>query len=55
METNCARLDFIVHNGNKKALEFYKRLGCEDLTVKEKWHLLRLDKPQLQLQARGDN
>lgn len=36
------QLDFHVLSWNP-AMEFYKRVGAEDLTNNEQWHLLRLD------------
>ena len=35
-------MDFLVLNWNTSAIEYYKRNGCEDLTIAEKWHLYRL-------------
>uniref|UniRef100_A0A1B0CI92 Putative diamine acetyltransferase n=2 Tax=Lutzomyia longipalpis TaxID=7200 RepID=A0A1B0CI92_LUTLO len=42
--TNCARLDLHVLEWNSPARNFYKKMGGIDLTVAEKWNLVRFDK-----------
>lgn len=41
-DTNCARLDFHVHNWNP-ATRFYEKFGAINLTQKEDWQLYRVN------------
>ncbi|XP_059611994.1 thialysine N-epsilon-acetyltransferase [Phlebotomus argentipes] len=41
--TNCSRLDLHVLEWNTTARDFYSKLGGVDLTVTEKWNLVRFN------------
>ncbi|KAK2145421.1 hypothetical protein LSH36_682g00019 [Paralvinella palmiformis] len=47
LEEGCRRLDFVVLKWNAEAAKLYKRLGAQDLSDKEQWHIWRLAKNQL--------
>lgn len=38
----CARVDFIVRDSNKSAINFYQHQGATDVTKDLNWHLFRL-------------
>lgn len=44
VKTRCSSMHFIVAEGNKASIEFYKRRGAADLSLEEGWRLFRIDK-----------
>ncbi|RUS78814.1 hypothetical protein EGW08_013432 [Elysia chlorotica] len=44
LDMDCSRLNLCVLGWNKMAKELYERHGFVDLTNKEDWHLMRLDR-----------
>ena len=52
LERNCGRFEWTALDWNEKALEFYRKLGAQEMN---EWVLLRLDAAGLQSLARVEN
>ena len=48
LDMHCIRMDWLCLEWNTSAIDFYKRKGAVDLTVKDKWHLFRLTLKELE-------
>ncbi|XP_036380137.1 diamine acetyltransferase 1-like [Megalops cyprinoides] len=47
VRTRCSSMHFIVAEWNTPSIEFYKRRGASDLSLKEGWRLFKIDKEHL--------
>ncbi|XP_060768288.1 diamine acetyltransferase 1-like [Neoarius graeffei] len=47
VKSRCSSLHFIVAEGNKASIEFYKRRGARDLSLQEGWRLFHISKENL--------
>ncbi|XP_028813416.1 diamine acetyltransferase 1b [Denticeps clupeoides] len=47
VKSRCSSMHFVVAESNKASIEFYKHRGASDLSLKEGWHLFRIDKEYL--------
>ncbi|GFN73991.1 hypothetical protein PoB_000049700 [Plakobranchus ocellatus] len=54
LDMGCSRLNLAVLGWNKNAKDWYERLGCVDLTDKEDWHLMRLDRKGMESSVHKD-
>ncbi|XP_077094009.1 diamine acetyltransferase 1-like isoform X2 [Siphateles boraxobius] len=47
VKNRCRSMHFIVAESNKASIDFYKRRGAFDLSLKEGWRLFRIDEENL--------
>ncbi|XP_029611153.1 diamine acetyltransferase 1-like isoform X2 [Salmo trutta] len=46
-KTRCNSMHFVVAEGNKESIEFYKHRGAADITLDEGWRLFKIGKSSL--------